>query len=295
MVFALVFLAGITVRAGAQPASLAVTPNASAGAAPVTLTEDENTFTLANGLVTARIQKQSGTLISLQYQGLELLAPNRRGSTGGYWSYAGGGRLGGRSSALVRLNPASNGGARAEISCRLHTDPQAPTAGVDADYRYALGRGEPWLYVAAVLEHQPGYPAFGVGEARYCVKLNPDVFDFLTIDAQRRRRMPSGEDWDRGAPLNLKEARRMTTGIHKGEVEHKYDYAAVLAETPAYGWSSTAHRVGLWLINPSLEYIGGGPTKAELTGHLDVNPGGTPTLLNMWVGSHYGGTSLLVG
>ena len=107
--------------------------------------------------------------------------------------------------------------------------------------------------------------------------------------------MPSGYDWDHGTPLNLKEARRMTTGVLQGKAEHKYDYAAVLSETPAYGWSSSKAALGLWLINPSMEYLGGGPTKAELTGHLDVNPGGLPTLLNMWVGSHYGGTSLAVG
>ena len=92
----------------------------------------------------------------------------------------------------------------------------------------------------------------------------------------------------------MKEARRMTTGVHKGEVEHKYDYSAVLAETPAYGWSSSEKHLGLWLVNPSTEYLGGGPTKAELTGHLDVNAGGLPTLLNMWLGSHYGGTVLQV-
>jgi rhamnogalacturonan endolyase len=49
------------------------------------------------------------------------------------------------------------------------------------------------------------------------------------------------------------------------------------------------------MINPSIEYLAGGPTKVELTGHLDVNPGGLPTLLNMWHGSHYGGSSLVVG
>ena len=146
-----------------------------------------------------------------------------------------------------------------------------------------------------MLEHRPGYPSFSVGEARYCLKLNPAVFDYLTVDADRKRVMPSGYDWDHGSPLNVKEARRMTTGVHKGEPEHKYDYSAVLAETPAYGWSSTGQHVSLWLVNPSIEYLGGGPTKAELTGHLDVNPGGLPTLLNMWVGSHYGGTSLSIG
>src|SRR5262249_643568 len=62
------------------------------------------------------------------------------------------------------------------------------------------------------------------------------------------------------------------------------------SEIPAYGWSSTAHHVGLWFINPSIEYLSGGPTKMELTGHLDNNEGGAPTLLNYWRGSHYGGS-----
>jgi len=267
---------------------------ADAAPAPVTITETDSSFTLSNGLVSARIEKRSGTLASLTYQGLELMAQGRGGSVGGYWSSVGRGRPGSQADAIIRINPATNAGAMAEISCRLHNSTDSPDAPVDADYRYALGRGEHWLYVMSVLEHKPGYPAFGVGEARYCLKLNPEVFDYMTIDADRHRVMPSGYDWDHGEPLNLKEARRMTTGVHKGEPEHKYDYSAVFADTPAYGWSSTKNTVGLWMINPSLEYLGGGPTKAELTGHLDVNPGGLPTLLNMWVGSHYGGTTISV-
>ena len=54
----------------------------------------------------------------------------------------------------------------------------------------------------------------------------------------------------------------------------------------------TGRPYGVWLINPSTEYIAGGPTKMELTGHLDVGGAALPTLLNMWHGSHYGGTSL---
>jgi rhamnogalacturonan endolyase len=260
----------------------------------VTVSETTDSFTLSNGLVSAVIEKRTGTLISLKYNDLELMAQHQGGANGGYWSSVGRGRPGSHISGVIRINPATNNGTRAEISCQLHNDSDSPNSPVDADYHYSLGRGEHWLYVYAVLHHKPGYPAFSVGEARYCMKLNPDVFDYMTIDKDRHRIMPSGYDWDHGEPLNLKEARRMTTGVHKGEPEHKYDYSAVFSETPAYGWSSTKHLVGLWMINPSLEYIGGGPTKAELTGHLDVNPGGLPTLLNMWVGSHYGGTSLSV-
>jgi len=262
---------------------------------PVTVVEQADSFTLANGIVEARIEKRTGVLSSLRYNGVEMLAQGEHGAEGGYWSSVGRGRPGGQHASTIRIDPASNGGQRAEISCRLFNDPKSPDGNIDADYRYDLARGAHGLYAYAVLDHKAGYPSFGVGEARYCMKLNPAVFDYLTVDADRKRVMPSGYDWDHGAPLNLKEARRMTTGVHKGEAEHKYDYSAVLSETPAYGWSSTKEHVSLWLVNPTIEYLGGGPTKAELTGHLDVNPGGLPTLLNMWVGSHYGGTSLSIG
>jgi rhamnogalacturonan endolyase len=126
------------------------------------------------------------------------------------------------------------------------------------------------------------------------MKLNERVFDYMTIDERRRKIMPTPADWDKGEALNMKETRRMTTGVYAGQPEHKYDYSAIQFDTPAFGWSSTKEHVGLWIVNPTIEYLGGGPTKVELTGHLDVNAGGAPTLCNYWVGSHYGGSRFLV-
>jgi len=264
--------------------------------AEVTLRESDKTFFLDNGILNVRIEKETGEVFSIRYKGQELLAQGSSGGAlGGYWSSVGRARGGSQQTAVVRINPRDNNGERAEVSCNFHNAPGSSDSPLDVDVRYSLGRGESWLYTYLVWSHKRGYPGFGVGEARYAAKLNPAVFDFMTIDKDRRRQMPSPADWDAGAPLNLKEARRMTTGIHKGHAEHKYDYSAVIFDIPAYGWSSTRHNIGLWFINPSFEYMAGGPTKAELTGHLDVNPGGTPTLLNMWLGSHYGGSSLVVG
>jgi len=263
--------------------------------APVTVRETERTFFLDNGILNVRIEKGTGEIFSIIYQGQEMLAQDSSGGAlGGYWSSVGRARGGDQQAAVIRLNPKENNGERVEVSCNFHNAPGATNSPLDVDVRYSLGRGESWIYTYLVWSHKPGYPGFGVGEARYAAKLNPAVFDYLTIDKDRRRQMPTGADWDAGAPLNLKEARRMTTGIHKGHAEHKYDYSAVIYEIPAYGWSSTKHNLGFWFINPSFEYMAGGPTKAELTGHLDVNPGGTPTLLNMWLGSHYGGSALTV-
>lgn len=284
----LLILLGLAVLAASSRLHAATAP-------PVTYRESERTLFLDNGILKVRIEKQTGEVFSLQYRGLELLAQNSSGGAlGGYWSSVGRARGGSQQSVVVRIDPRTNNGERVEVSCNFHNPPGNPSSPLDVDVRYALGRGESWLYTYLVWAHRPGYPAFGVGEARYAAKLNPDVFDYMTIDRDRRRQMPSPADWDAGTPLNLKEARRMTTGIHQGTAEHKYDYSALIYDIPAYGWSSTQHKVGLWFINPSFEYMAGGPTKAELTGHLDVNPGGTPTLLNMWLGSHYGGSSLVV-
>ena len=216
----------------------------------MTLVETGDSFTLANGFVTARIEKRTGNLVSLEYRGLELLGRGGRG----YWSQARrresvGAERDRRGAHRSREARRCARGGFIELRLRL----AARTMPVDVDIRYALGRGEHWIYTYAVSDHRPGIPAlFNVGEARYVLKLNHVVFDFMTIDKHRRRVMPTGEDWDNGTPTNLKEARLMTTGLDAGKVEHKYDYSAILAETPAYGWSSTRTNVGLWIVNPSM-------------------------------------------
>jgi rhamnogalacturonan endolyase len=102
--------------------------------------------------------------------------------------------------------------------------------------------------------------------------------------------------------MNMKEARRMNTGLYKGEVEHKYDYSANQFDVRAWGWSSTEKKIGLWLVNPSVEYLSGGPTKYELSSHRDatfntnnLTAPAPPTLLNYWRSSHYGGSICNIG
>jgi rhamnogalacturonan endolyase len=122
------------------------------------------------------------------------------------------------------------------------------------------------------------------------------VFDWMTVDANRNMKMITAYDWDHGTVMNMKEARRMNSGIYNGQVEHKYDYSANQFETLAWGWSSTAKHVGFWFVNPSDEYLSGGPTKYELSAHRDATFGNDPNapappcLLNYWRGSHYGGS-----
>jgi len=263
--------------------------------AAVTIVEDDTTFTLANSLISAKVSKRSGDLVSLKYKALEMLGAS--GHVGGYWSHTGTGQ---RTTAAVTIEPKASGGDRGEVAIKVVSDGERVGNGpggsvvADIEIRYALSRGDTGVYTYSIFTHKPEYAATSVGEARFCAKLNPNVFDFMTIDARRRKVMPKPEDWDKGTQLNMKEVRRLNTGTYSGQVEHKYDYSAIQFETPAYGWSSTEHKLGLWFVNPSIEYLSGGPTKVELTGHLDNNAGAAPTLLNYWRGSHYGGSNCTI-
>ena len=267
--------------------------------APVTVTQEGNSFTLSNGIVSAQINKTTGDLMSLKYHGLETMG-HGSGHPAGYWEQTP--AKAAHLSATLTIDPASNGGARGEVSVKGISDGKAldgagqPGGSMlcDLEIRYTMARGESGVYTYAIFTHQPAYGATQIGESRFGAKLNARVFDWMSIDARRNKLMPTGEDWDKGAPLNMKEARRLTTGAYAGQVEHKYDYSALQFEIPAFGWSSTKEHIGLYFINPSMEYLSGGATKVELTGHLDNGNGGDPTLLDYWRGTHYGGSELRI-
>src|SRR5215475_12025624 len=79
-------------------------------ATPVSVTEDASSFTLSNGILTARILKSSGDIQSLLYKGTEILT-DKSGHAGGYWSHD---TAGGKTVVTkVTIDPRSNGGERA--------------------------------------------------------------------------------------------------------------------------------------------------------------------------------------
>ncbi|MCP5545489.1 MAG: hypothetical protein H7A49_16460 [Akkermansiaceae bacterium] len=259
----------------------------------VVLRDERGVFHMSNGRLEVSIRKEDGDVTRMKLNGRDLLA----GGTG-YWSIvanSGSSRVNGfgkSEETRVTIDPAANDGERAEVAMRFRgtgKDGGFPGA---FEVRYSLAEDSQALFAAAVLSHGPGDRFCTVAEARFAMKLAPDIFNHLSIDRDRDRDMPAPEDWEKGTGLMLKEARRLTTGRFAGEVEHKYAYSAILPDLPAFGWSGTEQKYGVWFINPSSEYISGGCTKMELTGHLDVGGGARPTLLNMWHGSHYGGVVL---
>jgi rhamnogalacturonan endolyase len=275
-------------------------------AAPVTVTEDADLYTLDNGIVTARVAKASGDLVSLKYKDHEMLAtflkadgmpdlmkdPPGQNLTGlnarmtdhqyGFWSHDAMGVRGVADTITrITIDPKSNRGARGEVSVKgiskgrkMGTGPgvtgDAQKTGqfaADIEIRYALGRGDSGVYTYCQFEHPADYPTTSIGEARFCAKLAA-FFDWMSV-AQDPHHFKL-------YPKELREG-------------DKYVYTVPLTDNPAFGWSSTTEKLGFFCLNPSMEYMSGGPTKVEFQGHRDTNAVAAPCVLNYWRSSHYGG------
>jgi rhamnogalacturonan endolyase len=272
-----------------------------AGNAPVTVKDDGNVFILDNGILTARINKRYAELEALVYQGADVLGHDQ-GRVGGWEQEpSAAAKIGGLTQSIT-IDPATNGGARAEISIKGVTkgdpnvgltpgSPGAPATGtrnLDLEIRYAMARGESGLHVYAIYSHPADYGALNMPESRYIIRLN-QKFDWISVDADRNMLECAPRDWGTGVVVHAKEQRIMSQGVYKNSVEHKYSYNAVQYKIPAYGWSSTQDHVGVWFINPTIEYLSGGATKQELVCHFGDNDNPDPIILNYWRGTHYGG------
>ncbi len=256
--------------------------------APVTVTDNGRTWTLDNGIVRATINKGSGNMSSLIYHGINTM------HGGGYWEQTP--QNAPQLTQTVTIDPAKNGGARAEVAVKGVTGgtvmltPGAPGGGTqcDLEVRYALGRGESGIFAYAIFSHPAAYGTMGVGESRYITKLN-QAFDWISVDTDRNMLECTPRDWGAGVVVHAKEQRILGTGFYKNSVEHKYSYNAVQYKIPAFGWSSTKHHIGVWFINPTIEYLSGGASKQELVCHFDANDNPDPIILDYWRGTHYGG------
>jgi rhamnogalacturonan endolyase len=262
-------------------------------APPVTLTDEGTTWTMDNGIVHVTVQKNSGLMTSLIYRGYDT-------GSHGIWEHTPQGAP--QVSNTVTIDPKSDDGERAEVSIKgigggtYMFSAHAPGGGTlcDIELRYSLARGDHGVYTYAIFDHPASYPAAGVGAEDRFIDEMSQHFDWITVDKDRNMLEAAPADWGAGVVVHAKEQRILSTGVYKNSVEHKYSYSGVQFDTPAYGWSSTQDHVGVWFINPSTEYLAGGPFRLDLDAHLGANDDPPPIILDYWHSGHYDGASVNV-
>ena len=242
-------------------------------AGAVTVTEDETSFTLSNGLITAKVAKRSGDIISMVFKGTEMLYGGAdAGHPFGYWSHDV--VRAQKVDTRITIDPRTNGGQRAEVSVKGWSNGKVklgsgPGTGADGDVyadieiRYHLGRGETGVHTYCIFDHPPEYPGWTMSEARFAAKLQPWL-DHIHVDDLRSGPFP----------------------LLKGD---KYVYSGNQYDNRAHGFTSPSRKIGAFFLLTSHEYLSGGPTKNELYAH-----GEKPTLLAYWRSSHYTGANVSV-
>jgi len=268
----------------------------------VTVTDEGKTYLLNNGIVAARVNKDTGELIQIVYKGVDR-AGHDQGAVGPWEQDPSGAAAANALTNSITIDPAKNGGERGEISIKgitggeITLTPNAPGGGTnfDLEIRYAMGRGDSGVYTYAIYTHPASYGAGRMGsESRFIFRVNQS-FDWISVDKDRNLLAAGPKNWGTGVVVNAKEQRIMSQGPYKNSVEHKYSYNGVQFKIPAYGWSSTSEHIGVWFINPTIEYLSGGASKLELQTHYGDNDDPDPIILDYWKGSHYGrNTSLSV-
>jgi rhamnogalacturonan endolyase len=178
--FAALFRARCVIALATSLGTLALTNAAwaqnEANVAAVTVQEDQTSFSLSNGVITARVSKRSGDLTSLQYKGLEMLT-DKSGHAGGYWSHD---TTGGKDTITrITIDPRTNGGQRGEVSVqgisggiKMGHGPAATTS-CQPTSRFAIASAANPAFTHTAPSTQTHYPAASMTEARYCAKFGP--------------------------------------------------------------------------------------------------------------------------
>jgi rhamnogalacturonan endolyase len=251
-----------TVRAQSLPA--VAKPNVNA---PVTITDNGDSWTMDNGIVKATILKSNGNMNPLIYHGVTVVGQSE------YWERTPSGQV----TPSVTIDPKANGGQRGEVAVK------GVNAPMDIETRYVMERGVSGFYTYAEYTHKASYPAGSFGENRFILMSMNPTFDWLSVDQDRNMLMCSREDSRSGVVIHAKEQSILSTGIYKNSVEHKYTYCGIMYRLPAFGWSSMKDHIGVYFINPTTEYIGGGAEKMDLVCHMQS------TILDYWTSGHYAG------
>jgi len=253
-----------------------------AAAGPPKLIHEDGRWRISNGRVELSIDKSQATLVHLAAPGgpelITLGYYDTNGQPGGF-GRSGYLRFGRHEPAIAEVAQQTDG----MVDVLLRTERERLKPGFNhpllTELHYVLRRDEPGFYVYWLRWHERTMPAFELDQTRYVIRASRAVFDQWRIADDRHGTFPTPAE-----AKAAKEVYNATFQLPDGRYMTKYANAVAIADHHLCGLYSRQHGLGLWQINPSNEYINGGPTKQNLTIHQLE-----PILLHMAQSRHFGG------
>lgn len=252
--------------------------------------EYPDSVVLNNGIIRARIEKRSGNILSLKYNGVEQLNQIGASRTGAYHDFetSYGFETMNNCVFTTKIDSADIVDVSFKRSYNAATGQVTP---VDADIHYVLNKADTGLYSYSILEHKPSYPSFDLGSWRLVEWIAQDGTNYLCekiyVDSLRHWQMPSVYDFNNASATGIAEIVKLNTGVRAGKYDGKYEYTAAFWETPVWGHASDVNHIGTWVVLSSPEYFNGGPAHQDLNAAAGINH----VLLN---GLHYGDSSFII-
>jgi len=258
---------------------------------PVTASSNDREIVLENGIVSLTIDRRSSNVVALVYQhdgqsieigkrGQSMYFDSNGGATGLTADIAAQAPKAGYmplGAYVLSVDLVSNTPDVAEVVAKGGPTTYLPFS---TEIHYIVKRGLSGYYAYCIYSHGHGMAAGTVGQSRFVVRgpAGPGLFTDVAVDDTRFGPVDESQD--------LKTVSDATFLQQDGNVYCKYDNSAFMANHHVHGM--LGHGIGVWMINPSEEYVNGGPIKQELTVHQDN------TLLNMLQGGHFGGGGISV-
>jgi len=244
---------------------------------------------LANGIVTATIDPVAAEILSLRYQGHELVSQTGRHKA--IYFFLDGDKGYDRTAPCV-LSVNSRTAEMVDISCKRIYNPQKTNMHpCDVETHFILRRGVSGLYVYSILNHPADYPDFNVGQYLMIWSMPESAGEWLMekiyVDEVRHWELPSPEDFARGETTGIKEIFKLKTGPWKDKYDCKYMYTASYWELGCWGFASDRNKIGGWVVFGSHEFFNDGPTMSDLTAASGI----IQLMFNM---NHYNGSGLEV-
>jgi rhamnogalacturonan endolyase len=283
--------AAAATAAAAWPAAAGAAARPGSGAAAtgeVTLVDDGASVTLANGLVSATVMKDTAQIRDLRLVGSAhgneafnlVSGANGQGYTT-FDYYVGTTRFSvGLSGAAYRV--VQQTADRVEVAMSQSDPARLPFA---VEVHIAVERGLPGLYVYLVFGYPAGMPALlTIQQLRYAVAAGDPSFTYFVVDDARGvQQRPSIEDMRQAVTL------QDTTYLLPGDrVYSKYQNISD-QEGDNHVFMVSNGSLGMAVVQANKDWFAGGPTKQELTCHDYFN--GEILLWHPFT-SHYGSPDL---
>ncbi|XP_019439240.1 PREDICTED: probable rhamnogalacturonate lyase B isoform X2 [Lupinus angustifolius] len=256
--------------------------------------ESNHKLVVDNGIISVTLSIPEGYIIGISYNGIDnILEVENKEQDRGYldvvWNEPG------KSSSFERIHGTKFSVITAEENLvevsflRIwESSMNGTSVPINIDTRYIFRGNDSGFYSYAIFDRPKGLPAVEVDQIRIVFKLQENRFNYMAIEDNMQRIMPTMEDRKMGQNLSYPEAILLTNPSNpqfRGEVDDKYQYSIENKDNKVHGWISidSDSPMGFWMITPSNEFRNGGPNKQDLTSHAG------PITLNMFVSTHYAG------